>query len=163
MSAYVVDKAHVDTMVQAGLTYGRHSKLAWYHDHEPTEDDYPNGRTRTNTRHELIHESADRVGAMLWNTNRTSVDYRYAETMAPSDREPYHWRHSDRLPMSPVAVLKAIDGYEYQACEHAEWETSEAHAFCQALRRTMIHALPGYDAADWTITDPAPRSRGSRA
>lgn len=149
MSAFIVDKAHIDTLVQAGLAYGRRYTLAWYHDHEPEAGA---SRTRTNTRHELSRQTADRVGAMLWNTNRASVDYRYEEA---NDREVYRYRHNSRLPMAPVAVLKAIDCYEYQSCEHPEWASSEAHAFCSVLRKAMIRALPGYEEAAWAISPAA--------
>jgi len=63
-----------------------------------------------------------------------------------------HHRHDPCAPPpSPVAVLKACDGYEYQACEHPGWEASEAHAYINALRRRAIHALPGYDEAAWEV------------
>jgi hypothetical protein len=157
MSAFIVDKAHIDTLVQAGLAYGRRYTLAWYHDHEPTTDE--GSRTRTNTRHELSREAADRVGAMLWNTNRASVDYRYEEA---NDREVYRYRHNVCLPMAPVAVLKAIDCYEYQSCEHPEWESSEARAFCSVLRKAMICALPGYEEAAWAISPAATSPRDAK-
>ena len=51
-------------------------------------------------------------------------------------------------------MLKALACYEYQACEHAEWPTSEAYQFCEALRRRAIPRAPGYDAAEWEISDP---------
>ena len=46
-----------------------------------------------------------------------------------------------------VDALEAIDVYEYQACEHPEWETSEARAFCDALRRGLTRMLPGAEAS----------------
>jgi hypothetical protein len=48
-------------------------------------------------------------------------------------------------------VAKAIACYEYQACECADWEQSEAVQFCDALRRKMIARLPGYEAAPWGV------------
>jgi hypothetical protein len=55
----------------------------------------------------------------------------------------------------PTAVegLSIIACFEYQACEHPGWGTSEAHAFCGALRMKLIHCLPGYPAAPWEWTE----------
>ena len=50
-----------------------------------------------------------------------------------------------------VAVLKAADGYAYQACESAEWRGSLASALLGMVRTEAIRALPGYDDAPWTI------------
>jgi hypothetical protein len=51
-------------------------------------------------------------------------------------------------------VLKAIDCYRYQSCEHPGWASSEAQQFCLALQALAINHLPGYDQAPWDITDP---------
>ncbi len=60
-----------------------------------------------------------------------------------------------RFTKQPTAVegLSAIKCYEYQTCEHPEWEQSAAHAFCDALRDLLIGCLPGYEAAPWTWTE----------
>jgi hypothetical protein len=78
---------------------------------------------------------------MLLAENRRSVDHRYAEE---EWEQPYLFKRLPGVP-NPVAVLKALDGFEYQACEHPEWEKSEAHAFVQALRKRAISKLPGYE------------------
>jgi hypothetical protein len=49
-------------------------------------------------------------------------------------------------------LLNAVHCYEYQACEHPGWETSEAHAFCKALERRLISKLPGYNDGPWAIS-----------
>jgi hypothetical protein len=38
---------------------------------------------------------------------------------------------SNSAPTTPVEVLKLIHCYEYQSCEHDEWEDSWAHRFMQ--------------------------------
>jgi hypothetical protein len=53
---------------------------------------------------------------------------------------------------SPAAVFKALDCYEYQSCEHAEWEDSEAKSFCDALRKRAGTKVPGYEEAPWEVT-----------
>src|SRR5882724_12430426 len=141
MSAFVVSKKHIDVLVHAGLRYGRQYTLRWRVGDDPAwTGDYEAhcAAIQTQTR-ELTHETANRVGAMLWHENMVSVDHRYQDH-APNDRAVY--RHREAC-LEPVGVLKLIDCYEYQTCEHDGWEASEAHAFCQALRKAAIHALPG--------------------
>lgn len=96
---------------------------------------------------------------MLWRENIKSVSHRYphessATLPGPRDCEfvitesdfgcVLLWDHFD-----PAQVLKACDCFEYQSCEHDEWESSEAHAFIQSLRSSAWHALPEYDGAEW--------------
>ncbi len=98
---------------------------------------------------ELNRETVGRVGAMLAVENRRSMDHRYDET----ELEDLYEFTSYKGNIDPVAVLKAIQCYEYQSCEHPEWETSEAHEFCQALRSAAIDKLPGYSEAQWEVTE----------
>jgi hypothetical protein len=161
VSAYVVSKAHVDALVTAGLAMpGRHAPLAWvWPEITPEEVRYAEQRCALGVyqqrRHVLTMRTAGRVGAMLWAENQRSVNHHYDE----DDWErPFEFR---RLPGNlldariPVVVLKAVDCYEYQSCEHPAWERSEAKAFCDALRAVAIARLPGYDDAPaWEIDDP---------
>ena len=160
MSAYVVSDNHLAYLVHAGLAYGRRSPVRWQApdteeppglaDHEagspwgPTSLETMQRKQRT-----LTKDTADTTMLMLYAANVVSVNYRYDQA------EPYEhiprYRHSDRHNLNAVAVLKALNGYEYQACESPDWERSEAHAFCQALKGAAIHALPGYDEAAWSI------------
>lgn len=188
MSAYVVDKAHVDFLVRAGLGPWQHSgPMRWLDPSVPDgERDYEPGammggptahETYEAKRRELTAETADRVGAMLWSENARSVSFRYdgedySTLPGPRDfsetalagyfyvdvtRAPIQERRRmvaegfSFRPVEPVAVLKACDGYEYQSCEHPGWETSEAKAYLEALRRRMIQLLPGYDEAEWEV------------
>lgn len=171
MSAFVVDKAHIDALVAAGLGYKRYGEMSWYHDGD---------------RHDLKLNTADAVGQMLWSENVTSVEYRYSpesreniygeafgdqtpvtdlpgnyqlEIIAPGVEpiEVPQWSSEYRYPFEtrvrkPVEILKAISCLEYQSCEHPGWDESEAKAFCDALREQMINALPGYDDAAWGIS-----------
>jgi len=96
----------------------------------------------------LNRETADAVGHMLLAENFRSVNHRYAEANEP---EGFFAYRRSLQGCNPVVILKAIDCYEYQTCEHPEWEQSEAHAFCQALRKRMISMLPGYEDAPWGL------------
>mgnify|MGYP001565145511 CR=1 FL=1 len=167
MSAFMVNKTHLDYLITAGLRYTRHGALSWFAPAEepPEETTHQRGQPwgpgavayAATRRRELTAETADRVGAMLAAENRRSVDHRYNEdeleefytfTRYPGSGE----RGSASRPtLDPIQVLKAISCYEYQSCEHPEWEQSEAHDFCRVLRHTVVAALPGYDEAAWEI------------
>jgi len=162
MSAFTVNKEHIDALVQAalwipgpqhpgdscnaGLTYN-------WPDADPElfkREGYEAWAIDAQSRyHDARQDTPDRLGQMLWGENHRSVNHRYQENHI----EPlYSYQPLPGEP-DPVIVIKAISCYEYQTCEHEGWETSEAHAFCKALRNKMINALPGYDAAPWGIDD----------
>lgn len=152
VSAYIVSPAHIQAMLKAGIEASRGSTLRWYTPGAPvlTMDEH-NLRTR-----ELRLDTIEEVGAMLLRANVASVTALYGEdhgyTVPAADFNPVHVMQRRRI--DAVSMLKAVDGYEYQACEVAYWRESEAYAFCVALRRVLIKSLPGYeDAETWEITE----------
>lgn len=158
MSAFVVSTVHIDAMLTAGLrlpTAYVSSPLLWFW---PTIDAASDPGSWTSDelqrqamerRHRLTEQTAGQVGAMLLAENRRSVDHRYNEQ---EWEEPYLFTALPGRP-DPVVVLKAIACYRYQSCEHPGWPSSEAYAFCDALRERAINCLPGYAAAPWEIDD----------
>lgn len=161
MSAFVVSKIHIDALVTAGLAFDRYGPLRWM-TRDLTEEEQRTGYAEgepwgpesvsiwRRLSRELTRDTAEQVGAMLWAENVRSVNHRYAEE---EWEEVYTF---ERLPgtVNPIVVLKAISCYEYQSCEHPEWERSEARRFCDSLRKHMINHLPGMDdAAGWEIND----------
>jgi hypothetical protein len=55
------------------------------------------------------------------------------------------------LKIEPIATLKHARCYQYQACEHDEWEVSEARRLTNTLIEAAITALPGYEQAAWGL------------
>jgi len=51
----------------------------------------------------------------------------------------------------PAAVAKCARFYDYQACEHAAWQTSAAGAIADALMARYPETLPDYEAMPWGI------------
>lgn len=156
MSAFIVGNDHIDLILTAGLdlTCRGGSPLRWHAPEEPEgEADYERGevwgstaietaqrRTRT-----LSRETVESVGLMLLAQNYASVNHRYNENeWAPI----YRYRGVPHMP-SAVQVLKALDCYEYQACETPGYDTTEAFDFIRALRKRMIQKLVGYSDAKW--------------
>lgn len=85
------------------------------------------------------------IGELLNAENTKSYNARYREAVEPA------FRYVVTPALSPVELIKAIDCYEYQACEHDGWETSQAHALCQEMRARATNALPGYADAPWGL------------
>lgn len=164
MSAYVVDRQHIDALVALAVRNSGYDTLRWFTVSDQELRTLDMTALRAVTR-EARHDTADEIGRMLWAENVKSIHYRYPDTIdgenlpgpidfTEADVLTYVWPFSTRVP-SAVAGLKAIAGYEYQACEHPEWLTSEARNFCEALRHRLITNLPGYEDADWEITSLA--------
>lgn len=155
MSAYIVAKPHIDALVRVALEgpAGRPANrdapwysMRWYHNLESHN----------------LRDDINRAGRMLWQENYKSVECRYPGCTDEDRPGPvglkledikaytYPARQTVRH-LTAVEALKALRCYEYQACEHPEWEASEASQFCDALRIDLIEALPGYDEAASTI------------
>ena len=165
MSAYVVDPAHIDVMLSVAIAGPKESAGHWTppYVYELLEGDEHTGPVTAAT--------ADLAGQALLAECIASVSYLY-----PDDRpgqlpgpapnpvvDQYEWTDFGRL-MTAVEALCAIDGYEYQSCEHPGWWDSGAHHFCHRFRKALIRCLPGYESAnrDWTAEDALARARGVR-
>jgi hypothetical protein len=149
MSAFEVDKTHIDVLISAALQRVHGDTLNWIHgdlEWAGGWDAYQAAITKA--KREVTKENAGTWGATLAAENRRSVNYRYEEDEI---EDPYEFTeyagHFD-----PAKILAAISCYEYQACEHPEWKTSEAKSFCEALMHRMIRLLPGYGQV-WEVTD----------
>jgi hypothetical protein len=97
-------------------------------------------------------DAADYVGQLLELENRRSVDYRYDEHNAAAS-----YQHV-AVEVDDITLLKQLDCYEYQSCEHSEWESSEAFAIVAALQDVLADKLPAnikrtraYDDAPWGL------------
>lgn len=170
MSAFMVDKAHVDALVAVAVfgPSGREISpdTAWRGVSWPSVD-WPQladmGWQEAGKHFRYAdHDYADEIGQMLVLENVRSIRYRYPDTVEHPEATPgpldQYWEELYRFPvrtgrLSAVAALKAVDGFEYQACEPPGWHTSEAKRFCEALRRAVIGYLPGYRDAEWTLSD----------
>lgn len=140
MSAYVVAQAHIDYLVLAAVELTR--------PHRGYGIRYGGDR--------VTDDTADEIGAALLAANIASVNERYptARELPGSLPAPATYRFDPTgLPrLDPVQLLKALDCYEFQSCEPANWRNSEARQFCERLRMAAICELPGYDEATWEIT-----------
>lgn len=154
MSAYMIDREHVDYLIAAALHYGRRGgAFRWYWE-APNGEGLVSGELPTGDK-----ARASEVGRMLWRENLRSIHARYPDTIdnpenipGPCDEDfgAYTYTHPGRLlSIDPVQVLASVKCYAYQACEHEGWKASEAKTFADALKDAAINALPGYDEAAW--------------
>lgn len=139
MSAWIVSKAHIDLLVGAALKYA-HSVPELVRYNAKLAAKLPRGCTPT------------QLGQILWRENHASIAARYLGEGDPARADAYAFAHPKQaLVDDALAVLKSIDCYEYQSCEHEGWEKSGAKLFCDMLRKEAVQHLPGYDNAPWGI------------
>jgi hypothetical protein len=140
VSALMVPEAHITAMLNGAMTLHRSEvatgNFTWYVGANP----------ETASR-ELTLETAGTVGAMLLAENQSSVNHLYHRDEIES---PYLFV-LDGHPVDPVRILKAVDCYTHQSCEHPGWESSESRAFCDTLTHLAIRRLPGYGEAPWMV------------
>lgn len=168
MSAFVVDKQHIDLMVNAALhaTPVRHRgdgrRLSWWRTDE--EGNYAGWR-ELNQHAETMEDddykayfTPSQLGQILVSENVRSVHHRYpdddpdmGELPGPIDAyymAPYVYA-TPRKQLTAGEVFRAIDCLDYQSCEHEDWRNSEAYAFCVALRKAYCDQIADIQEAVW--------------
>lgn len=155
MSAFMVTKAHIDALVLTAI-YGPNVT----DNHRSTGSWYGPSHLRGKT---ARLEDADGIGRMLMVENLHSIHARYPQTITNPDSTPgpeeQYWKMEYTFPqpdfpaklLTPIRALKTLICYEYQACEHPEWDDSQAKCFCSQMKDSLIARLPGYDEAPWEI------------
>jgi hypothetical protein len=93
-------------------------------------------------------EDPSALGQMLWEENHKSINARYTSRVEVCPRFTFK---RPATSYGPLAVIKQIDCYEYQSCEHDGWKDSKARRFCRDLKSRLISNMPEYDAAPWGI------------
>ena len=146
MSAFILDRKHIAYLVDAALSRAivGNSILHWGNGCALRGGDAA---------------AADRLGKLLWDENVRSVQHRYSDDKPENLPGPIgcdfeygeHGFHLEEIDIDPMQVLKACNCYEYQTCERADWEASEAYRFISALKSAAVSSLPGYKVSKWSI------------
>lgn len=168
MSAFVVDRRHIDVILTTALEGPRgvaiHPGSAWS---RPFRWYGPSPVLSGGT---LDETNLDEVGRMLLAENCRSVSHRYRgeyplpgpcdvpETTEPDGASSYTYTRPP-VGLTVVEALNALRCYEYQACETPDFRESRAFAFCDTLRHHLIASLPGMSDAPWEWTDDTFRQR----
>jgi len=90
---------------------------------------------------------------LLLSENQASLAARYPEDTAYRDATGYAYR---RLPIvthwvsgrATGHLVGLVRGYEYQSCEHNDWERSPAWRICQSIRAFLLSDLERRDCGD---------------
>jgi len=170
MSAFVVDREHIDLLVAVALQGPRGGEVrpdAAWHGPRWTDTDTDGMGWQEASGHVLRADFSEghglkapwQLGRLLWLENVTSVAYRYQgddndglpgpNDFTALDAAEYVWSRP-AYTMTAVEALKALSCYEYQSCEHPGWGKSEAYRFCEALRLALCNRLAGMDDAPWS-------------
>jgi hypothetical protein len=159
MSAFVVSNSHIHLLVHTAMYGPTDAHRTWhtfsYYHRTPNE---PAGNSGTqHTIRPGDFDAADKLGQLLLSENVKSVHHRYpSDHDLPAGDYAALYRFGSAPHVSAVDMLVALDGYEYQSCEHPDWRTSEAHSFTDTLRRAVIGHLPGYyESRCWAIREAA--------
>lgn len=135
MSAFMVHEEHINVMVWACTRFSDGGPV--YHHFRPDGTMMKVARGENQTE----------LGQMLVDANAASIQARYGDGEATT----YRYANPKETKWEAIDVLKAITCFEYQACEVEKWEATEAYSFCQNLKAQLLHSLPRYDDAPWSI------------
>ena len=85
---------------------------------------------------------AERVFSLLLDENLKSVGYRYPDATTIGDwfdegEAAFIWENVPVQSHTATELLEFVACYEYQSCEHPEWETSTARELCRLLRAIL--------------------------
>jgi hypothetical protein len=164
MSAYVVDPTHIDVMLSLAINGPKETRPGRWT--APYVYELLDGDEHTGP---VTRETADLAGRALMAECVASVSHHYLDSpgelpgpLPTPDPAQYEWKDFGRF-LTPVEGLCAIDGFEYQSCEHPGWWDSGAHHFCQRFRKALIRCLSGYEGAEWHWTTESALARAPRS
>ncbi|HBD95161.1 MAG TPA: hypothetical protein DC057_13430 [Spirochaetia bacterium] len=123
MSAFIVNKKHIDYLVSA-LYY--------------SNKDYQNKY--------MDIQELNKIGQTLVNANYKSVNYRYNES-----EKPYKYIFSQIFTIYFIQTLKAINCLDYQSCEYPGWERSKAKKILNQIKDQCIYHLTDSNKYQWEI------------
>jgi hypothetical protein len=163
MSASLVDPGHIDVMLSIAIHGPDHVCPSRYTAPYVLEIATDNRQIGP-----VTAETANLVGRALARENVKSVSHHYAEDFArllsvvpDPDPEGYEWTDLGSF-LTVADALCAIDGYEYQSCEHPGWWDSPASHFCHRYRKALIRCIGGYAEAEWLWTTEMALARARR-
>ena len=134
MSCFVVSDFDIDILVTA------YARL------------HPYGAKILNLRQigrELLRENVKSFEA-CYGVHKRAKGHDMRVEMARNLRQMRAYRFVPRR-AKPAAIAKLARFYDYQACEHAAWETSTAKAIAEALIARYPESLPDYEDMPWGI------------
>ena len=94
-----------------------------------------------------------KTARILWNENIKSVNYRYNETNKRSVSK--NWLDLIDEKISNESLIKQINCWEYQSCEHPGFYKSKAYEMMKDLKIVLLNEIvsktTAYELAPWGI------------
>jgi hypothetical protein len=143
MSAYIVDHDHVDALLSYAIE----------HDVRYVVPD-------TSALVAITLQTASEIGRILLDENERSVRHRYPdcdvnELPGTIGQNAASYKFRGWPARAPLTILKACDGYDYQACETDDYRHSLAREIIDSIRGYAIRRPPGYaDGPGWSMSRP---------
>jgi hypothetical protein len=93
------------------------------------------------------------VAQMLLDENIMSLEARYGKGESGRAHEMTGDTPREYLQLKPLAIIKLINCYQYQSCEHAGWKESDACRATEQLKNRYISDLVEAECGDeyWGI------------
>lgn len=147
MSAFMCSDEHVNRILDAARLVTRHEDLMHYLRDVPGD---------------LLSERLTAVGRMMHRENMRSVLARYdVDVLDNGEALEYEQQVTgfvfvaggdQQTRPTPVEGLKLIASWRYQSCEHdQQTRHAETWDLVELVERMLIGALPGYEAAAWSV------------
>jgi hypothetical protein len=130
MSAFIVSKKHIDTLVN----YANIKDVRYYY----------RGKMYSCS-------DMDATGQILLNANVKSVNVRYDEHQEPEKYRAGLMGIKIIGDLPAVNIIKACHCLTYQSCELVGWGKSRAKSILDAIEKHAEINIPGYDNAPWDI------------
>lgn len=92
----------------------------------------------------------------LLNTNVMSLRARYPGHPHDEEAIDHIFQSQPERDLSLVALLKLIQCYRYQSCEHQGWDGSPAEEWTRHLSAHLIRIMPCYEEAEWSLEGRVP-------
>ena len=152
MSAYIVEKRHIDFLVQVTCDF------TVYVHHGGTARQYTGAETA---------EERRKLGQMLIDECVKSVTFRYSNSRQEiQDNLPGAWEGGHTYEpakgvwtdLNIAQVAQSCSCFSYQACEHPGWEASKAHAVIQGIEKACLSRIRGYEDAEWGAPKDEPNA-----
>lgn len=138
MSAYVVSNYHINAIVTWAANQHGLNAVSYYW----------GGKRRE------VRQDPKRIASVLYAENIRSVNARYKECDEPGGFK-YKAIALGYTNIGPVQILKACHCLGYQSCETSDWMETEAFAILAGIQDAAVHAVDGYEDADWEMNEPA--------
>jgi hypothetical protein len=141
MSTMLLSDTHINTMVYLAVARpfgGSRFSLTYYF----------GGK-----HHDIDHENAERIANVLKDANLKAFNDTYSDANMTVEKMQWRYYPTKVVNISPIAYIKTLVCYEYQACSWESYKDSEAEVIVKAMRSYGIQAVPGYDEAKWQLQE----------